>query len=323
MNENANLVAAGLNILRRNKRYVVWFYLLNLVLAWWGTSAFAAAAHNAMDHSLYSDKLLHGFAIAAFVEMLVHPDFGPAQSSTSPAMMFAVLFFLASLLFMPGVLLGYSSGQRISKSEFYGASARNIWRFVRLLLVFAITAGITSVILSAILGAVVKAVDKTTPERVPFFLQLSGNAVIFLILTILRVWFDLAQVDVVLNDQSQVRKSIARGFRWTRHNLGRLLGSYVLVAVIALIILVAGLVFWNTVVPPANVFGAFLISQFTLFLLLAMRFWQRASAVAFCVRQKEEPPPPEAHPAPVLFEPAPAESVVPTAPDAPVAPVED
>ncbi|MGA3210641.1 MAG: hypothetical protein ABSD20_04990 [Terriglobales bacterium] len=314
MNENANLVAAGLSIVRRNKRYVVWFYLLNLVLAWWGTSAFAATAHSSLDHSLHADKLLHGFAIVALVEMVAHPEFGPVQSSTAPAIMFAALFYLASLVFMPGVLLGYSSESRISKSEFYGAGARNTWRFVRLLLVFAIIAGVSTGILSAIVGAVVKAVDRTTPERPPFFLQLFGNILVFLVLTAIRIWFDLAQVDVVLKDQGKVRTSIARGFRWMRHNLGQLLGSYILTSLFALVILATGIVFWNTMVPPANVLGAFVIGQFMLFLLLAMRFWQRASAVAFYVRQKEAPVPVEVSPAPVLFEPV---AVVPDTPPAP------
>lgn len=46
---------------------------------------------------------------------------------------------------------------------------------------------------------------------------------------------------------------------------------------------------WHLIVPPSSVFGAFLVSQLMLLLLLAMRFWQRAAAVAFYVKEMAEP----------------------------------
>ena len=61
MSEKSSLLSAGAGIVGRNKRYVLWFYLLNLVLASWGASAFSEQMHALLDHSLYSDRLLHGF----------------------------------------------------------------------------------------------------------------------------------------------------------------------------------------------------------------------------------------------------------------------
>ena len=74
MNENVNLVFASAAIARRNKRYIVWFYLLNLAFAHFGASAFSDAAHNILDHSLYADKLLHGFNLGVFTELLTRPQ---------------------------------------------------------------------------------------------------------------------------------------------------------------------------------------------------------------------------------------------------------
>jgi hypothetical protein len=289
MNENMNLVSAGAAIARRNKRYVVWFYLLNLVFAYFGASAFSDAAHNILDHSLYADKLLHGFNLPVFVELLARPEFGAIPSAAHPAMMFAVVFFLASLVFMPGVLLGYASDHRLPRDEFFRACGRNVWRFVRLFLVFAIIAGIVAGVLFGGLNALVTAADKTSNERLPFFTQLVGTLIILLVLTIIRIWFDLAQTEVVLRDQPAVRKAIAAGFRRTRRNLGRLLGSYVVIAIVALTILLAGILLWYAIVPPASILGAFIVGQAMMLLLLAMRFWQRATAVAFYVREMNQP----------------------------------
>jgi hypothetical protein len=296
MNENRNLVSAGADIVRRNKRYVIWFYLLNLIFGHFGASAFSDNVHGILDHSLNADKLLHGFNLAVFIELLARPEFGPLPSATHPAMMFAVVFFLVSLVLMPGVLLGYASDHRIPRDEFYRACGRNVWRFVRLFLFFTVIAGIVAGILFWGLNALVTAADKTSNERLPFFTQLLGTVVILIVLTVIRIWFDLAQTDVVLRDQSATRKSIAAGFRKLRRNFGGLVGSYIVIATVALIVLVAGILLWNAIVPASSVVGAFVVGQATLFLLLATRFWQRATAVAFYVRETAAPADEEVHP---------------------------
>jgi hypothetical protein len=283
------LVSAGAGIASRNKRYVIWFYLLNLAFAHFGATTFNDSAHGILDHSLHADKLLHGFNIEVFTELLTHPEFGALPAAAHPAMMFAVIFFLASLVFMPGVLLGYASDHRLPRDEFYRACGRNVWRFVRLLLFFTIIAGIVAGILFGVLNAVTAAAEKTSHEALPIFIELVGLVIILLVLTVVRIWFDLAQADVVLGDQSAARKSVAAGFRKTRRNLGRLLASYIVIAIVALATLLAGLLLWHAIVPPSSVVGAFIIGQATLLLLLGMRFWQRATAVAFYVKEAAEP----------------------------------
>ena len=289
MNDNKSLLGAGAGIARRNLRYIIWFYLLNLVFAWFGASGFGAHAHDIMDHSLYSDKLLHGFHLAVLIEMINRPEFGPHEASIVPASFFAILFFWASLTFMPGVLLGYSSDHRISRDEFFRACGRNLWRFVRLFVIAGIVTGIVSGGLMAAMDPISKAADKTNYERLSFFSEVAIWVVMILVLTIIRIWFDLAQTDVVLRDQAAVRKSVGAAFRSMRKNFARLFGTYVLITGFAVAVLAGGIVLWNMIVPSSSILGAFLISQLMMLLLLASRFWQRASAVAFYVKQMAEP----------------------------------
>jgi len=285
MDHQGNLVAGAAGIVLRNKRYIVWFFLLNLLFAHFGAQGLSPHVHAILDHSLYADKLLHGFDVTVFFELTGRPEFGPEESSTTSATIFAVLFFLASMVFMPGVLLGYSFDHRISRNEFFRACSQNLWRFVRLFLIFAVIAGIVAGFLFGIQAALTTAAEKALDERLPFFVQTASMIVIFLVMTSMRIWFDLAQTDVVLRDEGAVRKSVMAAWVRIRHNLGRLLGSYVVIALAALLILIAGMWLWQAIVPPSSVLGAFLISQATLFMLLAMRFWQRAVAVAFYVRE--------------------------------------
>jgi hypothetical protein len=54
MNGKTSLVAAGAAIVRRNKRYIVWFYLLNLAFAHFGATAFSDAAHGMTGRTGYA-----------------------------------------------------------------------------------------------------------------------------------------------------------------------------------------------------------------------------------------------------------------------------
>jgi hypothetical protein len=285
MSEKKGLLSGGYEKVVRNKRYIFWFWLLNLTLAEFGVAAFRHQAGAILDNSLYSGGLVHGFDLGVFVEMLVRPEFGPTKASTMPAIFFATLFFAFTVLFLPGVFLGYASNYRLPRDEFFRACGRNLWRFIRLLIVAGIVMGIVTVILFFIRGALVKAAGESTNELLGFEVSMACLLVIFLVMTTLRIWFDLAEADVVLSDQKAVRKSIGAGFRHTFRHLGRLLTSYVITTIVAGIILLAGIWLWRHGVAPDRVWRAFLVGQLMLLLLLIPRFWQRGIAVAYWQRE--------------------------------------
>jgi hypothetical protein len=320
MSENRSLLGSGLGMVGRNKRYIFWFYVLNATLARFGAGAFGNQAHAMLDHSLHADGLLHGFSIGVLTDLFVRPEFGSSEALTAPALNFAGLFLLLTVLFVPGVLQGYASTYRLPREDFFRACGRNLWRFVRLLIVAGIVMGIAAGALFSIRAAVLKKAAESTNELLPFSLSVTFLIVIFLVMSVLRIWFDLAQTDVVLSDQHAVRKSIGAGFRHTWRNPGRLLASYVVTTVVAAIVLVGGLWVWMKFVPPASVGGAILVSQLMLFLLLIPRFWQRGVAVSYYLQNMVKPVVVQAFsPAPVV---APVVVPVTTAPSpAPIVPV--
>jgi hypothetical protein len=283
------LLSGGWDRAMRNKRYIVWFYVLNVALAGFGAAAFGAQAHEMLDHSLQAGRLVHGFDAGVYAEMLAQPEFGPTSSSRWPAGCFAFLFFLLTALFLPGVLQGYASAYRLPREDFFRACGRNLWRFIRLMIVAGIVMAIVAGILFGIRAPLLKMAGESTNELLPFYVSLTTLTVIFLVMATLRIWFDLAEADVVLSDQRAVRKSIGAGFRHTWRNLGRLLGSYVLITIVAAIILAAGIFIWMRFVAPESVLGAFVVSQLTLLLLLIPRFWQRGAAVTYHLQSMTEP----------------------------------
>jgi hypothetical protein len=289
MSDNKGLLSNGLGMVLRNKRYLVWFYLLNLLLALLGAIAFVNQVGTVLDHSLHADRLLHGFDIAAYIEMILRPEFGPTIASRLPAMAFAVLFLLSTALFLPGVLQGYAATYRLPREDFFRACGRNLWRFIRLMLVAALVMIPLTSALFWLHGLLEDQAAKSTNELLLPEVRFAGLLVIFLVMAAVRIWFDLVQVDVVLSDQRAVRRSIGTGFRHTWRNLGRLLGSYVATTIVAAIILAVGLWAWVKFVPPASVLGAFFLSQLTLLILLIPRFWQRGLVVAYYLKNMVEP----------------------------------
>jgi hypothetical protein len=276
-----NLLARGLSMVGHNKRYLIWFFLMNLTLGFFGTAAFSNQAHAVLDKSLYSGRLLHGFHLAALIELFMRPEFGPMQAATMSAFFFIFVFFLATALFLPGVFQGFAATYRLPREDFFRACGRNLWRFVRLLIISAILVGIVAGLLFWAQGALIKKAGESTNELLPFEIQMTTLAIIFLIMCTLRILFDLAEADTVLSDQKAVRKSIGAAWRHTFKGLGRLLGSYLVTTIVAAAILVAGLWSWTKLVVPESTIGAFIVSQFTLLLLLIPRFWQRGVAVAY------------------------------------------
>jgi hypothetical protein len=131
-------------------------------------------------------------------------------------------------------------------------------------------------------------------------------------MTVLRIWFDLAEADIVLNDQRAVRKSMAKAFSLTFTNLGRLLANYLVTTIIAAVILLGGLWTWLRFVRPESVMGAFWVGQFTLLLLLIPRFWQRGVAVAYWKQKMMLPVVPlqPVTPLPIAYQPAAPQPIV-------------
>jgi len=329
MKENQDLMGGGLARLMRNKRYIFWFWLLNLTLAEFATASFRRSAHAILDHSLYAQNLTNGFHLSTFFEMLSTPEFPRMNSMTFPSLYFALVFFLFTAIFLPGVFAGYASDYRLPREDFFRDCGRNLWRFIRLMIIAAIVMGIIAGLLFAANGAVVKKAGENVNEVRPFELQMIGLGIIFLIMTTLRIWFDLAEADIVLNDQRAVRRSVAAGFRHTVRSFGRLLGTYVLTTMVAAIFLVGGLLVWIQFVPAHSVVRAFIVGQIILFLLLLPRFWQRGIAVAYWQQRMLIPvvatQPPVVATQPVVDAPAPvvATPVEPTpAPVIPAVPIE-
>src|SRR3984957_5116060 len=279
--QNKGILSSGWGMVLRNKRYIIWFYVLNLFLGLFGTVAFVNQAGTILDRSLESHRLVHGLSLGTLIDMVSRPELAATIASRGPAAFFALFFMIATALFLPGVFQGYASTYRLPREDFFRACGRNLWRFIRLMFIAGIVMGIATGALFALHGALEHKATESTNELLLPEVRFTGLFVIFLIMAVFRIWFDLAEADMVLSDQRAVRKSVGAALRHTFRSLGRLLSGYLLTTMIAAVILIGGLWIWMKTVPPESVLGAFVVSQLTLLLLLIPRFWQRGMATAY------------------------------------------
>jgi hypothetical protein len=311
MSEHRGLLSSGLGMVLRNKRYVFWFWLLNLTLGEFGTSAFRESAHPILDHSLASSRLTHGFDVAVMFDLFARPEFGFMQAMAFPALYFGFLFLLATALFLPGVFQGYASTYRLPREDFFRACGRNLWRYIRVMFIAGIVMGIATGALFALHGVLERKAAESTNELLLPEVRFIGLFVILLIMTVFRIWFDLAEADIVLSDQRAVRKSVGAGFRHTFRSLGRLLTNYLVATIIAAMILAGCVWMWMKIVAPESVVGAFIVAQIMLLLLLIPRFWQRGVAVSYWQQRMLVP---VAGVEPVLTQPVPVAAAAPIPP---------
>jgi len=82
MTENAGLVTSGLGRVGRNKRYILWFFLMNLCLAWFAGGAFRQQASVVLNNSLHAGSLVQGFSMGTLIEMFARPEFGPNDAAS-------------------------------------------------------------------------------------------------------------------------------------------------------------------------------------------------------------------------------------------------
>jgi hypothetical protein len=101
----------------------------------------------------------------------------------------------------------------------------------------------------------------------------------FLLLAV-RLWFDMAQVRAVVEDERAIRISCARAFKLTFANFRSLFWMYIRLSLLAWLVLAVGLWLWIRVSGP----GAIIMFEVVLLIWIATRLWQRASEVVWYQR---------------------------------------
>ena len=306
--ERKGVVAAGFGLVWRRQGVLWWVFVVNLVFAAIGTLPAMTVLRDALGHTLLGQKLTHGFDIPTFFELVRLPGVNLFRSM---AMSYAaaLLFFVFMLFVTGGILETYRLDRRLTTGEFFAASGGFFWRFVRLLLLSIIPFVIVGMIYQGLDKGAEHLGDRAIADQVGIFLGWGAMLVCMLLALWVRLWFDLAQVRAVVQNERGMWRNTWKSWRITWG--ARLYWKYFLIALLGWLAALVCLFIWAHLGPTA-VLQTFVLLQLIILTQLGARLWQQATAMTWYQQHPELLPAPEVIMVePVLAETTPAPEVPP------------
>lgn len=303
-------VSRGWNLVWRHSRILGWIFAVNVVFGWLGTIVPRIEFGKILDQSLNSSRLSNGFDMGAFVEILMKPDinFGALARGSVP---FAYLFFIFMLFITGGILTAYREDRRLSTGEFFEASGAYFWRMVRVFLLSLVPLAVVGVVVAIIFG-ISSQIDN---EKTAFFVRIFGLVIAVILVLLVRLWFDVAQVRAVAQNEHGMFHNVLRALAISMKALGSLLWIYLRISIVAWFFFGVGLWLWSKL-PGTQSGGTWLLLELVMLTQLFARLWQRAASVSWYSFYAEE------HPAAAVefTTPAPAEITEPGTPSPEIPP---
>jgi hypothetical protein len=267
---------SGAGLVWRRQRVLWWIFIVNLILAAFSTRGIAERTAATLDHSVASLRLVNQFDLSAFLGLLLQPE-APFDGAASAVAASSFLFFLFMLFTTGGILACYRDNQKYSSAPFFEACGRHFWRFIRLMIYLFILM-IPMGILVGVSAKVYNRIDERSISPFPavHFIEAAAVIILFLMMS-LRLWFDMAQVIAVAEDERRMHRALRRAASLVWRNFGSLFWLYLRISVIGWILFGAGLHFWTHHLRPESIRTAFFLSQVMILFWIGTRLWQRAS----------------------------------------------
>jgi hypothetical protein len=125
--------------------------------------------------------------------------------------------------------------------------------------------------------------DRATDARTEFYILLAGGAIVVLLVLLVRLWFDIAQVRALVHNEPRMWPNLWKALGITWRQARTLFRVYLFISTVAWVALAIGLFIWAKL-PPTVTPITFLLLQSIVFIQLAARLWQRACAVTWYQR---------------------------------------
>jgi hypothetical protein len=268
--------ASGAGLVWRWQRILWWIFIVNLVLAHFAARGLVERVNSTLAHSLASQRLVNGFDLTAVMDLAAQPD-SPLQAPGPAEFHYSIIFVIFMIFSTGGILATYLFDLKPTTTAFFEACGHHFWRFVRLLVYMAL-AFIPIGILVAICSAIHHSIDEKSNSPYPAaYFSGASSLLILLLLMVLRLWFDMAQVIAVADDETRMHRCLRRAASLLTHNFGSLFWLYLRVSLLAWIFFGLGMYLWMYGLSPLSITTAFLLTQLMLIFWIATRLWQRSS----------------------------------------------
>jgi hypothetical protein len=326
MPQARNIFLHGLSLTLRRLPALLWAYVFNLALAFLFSISLNRQFSTLLNHSLAAQRLSSGFDLGPIGETYLHLHEGPTGDAGAVTGHASIpLFLIVYFLLVPGTLFCYQTDTPARLGTLLQQGLLFFWRFVRITILTLLISGLILGPLFFLQGKWADHVDDLIVGRSAFFLILAGNIVLFLVASILRLYFDLVEVYTVQLDQylrpalfgqqpkpdRRVRRALVPAWRTLRTHFAEAWPVFLFLTLIgfAAVILTARISMHMLAQP--RVWPMFLLAQLGLFLMLFTRFWQRGAETSLAL-QNPIPSPSLAPPVHVASHVHPTDPVNPT-----------
>ncbi len=280
------IVSDSWRVMWRHRRLIYWVFLVSLVFAWISSRGINREISRVLDTSIASQDLVHGFDLSRFVELTKSPEVNFTDSA--PIAVTLSFVFLVYMLFLTGgILQVYREDRRLAIEDFFAACGHNFWRFIRLMLWSLIPFAI-----AVFLGRLVRTLGATfaSGSRGMILSSIAAVIVTVMLALLVRLWFDVAQVRAVEQDEHHMIRNLLRAAQIARKQLLSLIWIYLRISLLAWLALIIGAVIFINIIPPDKWWLSSLWLELIVFAQLTTRFWQRAATVKWYQRFAEEKP---------------------------------
>jgi len=279
------------------QRVLWWIFLVNLVLALFGAMP-ALTKLESLGHSARSQRLTDMFDYGSFSELISNPEVDPFAAQGA-SLHFGFVFFFFMLFLTGGILEAYRAERKLTTREFFEASGAYFWRWVRLLIFMLIVMVPILILASGVSKAFTSLATDSPNEKLPYEVFAGGMLLCGFLLMCVRLWFDMAQVRAVVEEEYGMWRNTGRAFKLTFGNFGSLFWLYFRISFLWWVSF--ALAFWVwTKMPPGRFEWTILMLEIFILIGFGMRLWQRASEMVWYQRRFLA-----ATPAPVPVTPAP------------------
>jgi hypothetical protein len=263
---------------------VLWFIFgISFVLGHFSTAPVTHKLDWSTDHSLHAQRLTKMFDYGSFSALSSNPEIKLFEVA-GVSMTYSMVFFVIMLFLTGGILEAYRSGRKLTTREFFEACGSYFWRWVRLFLLMAIVLIPPISLAYVVSDQTGEMMLSAAQEKTAFWMVVAAFGLAGLLMMCIRLWFDMAQVRAVVDEENGMWRNAGRAFKITFNNFGTLFGIYFSISLLGWLVFAIGLYIW-TRMPPADYRWTFLILEIAILWGFWIRLWQRACEMIWYQRR--------------------------------------
>lgn len=290
MPRTRSILIYGLGIALRRLPAFLWTYVLSFMLTALLCIPLKVGLAQLLDRSLAAQPLATGFDLGTAVSAAMQMKEGAAGRAVSSMSHASIPAYLALyFILVPGTLYCYVTRSRARLSTLLRQGVLHFWRFVRISLLTALAMLLLLVPLAALQQRWSDFVTERMVGQNAVILRFTGVAVLVLVASLLRLYFDLVEAYTVQlgaerradgKTDGRVHKTLKPAFHLLRGHFLRAWGVFLLLAASgAAGAFFAGRTAMHMLAQP-RVWPMFLVAQAGVLATMFARFWQRGSEVA-------------------------------------------